>query len=112
MSKIYIKNNTNAVKCMKASGMPNLRLLPGMNEIDLESEDLDQYFKTDIAKAIRKESLSVVNEDDLTADDKESGAKAKAKNDELNKDYIVAQKKNTKAVKAAEKKAKKKAEDK
>ena len=94
---VCVKNNSKAVKVLKAVGLPPLRLFPGCNSVDKAS--LDKYFKNPAALGIRDEYLSIVQSPTQT--DLEQAEKAKAKNDELNKAKKVIQQQTAKLEKGA-----------
>lgn len=105
--RVIIKNSSKAVRCFKSMGKGNLRIFPGMNEVSLTKDELDEYFKTPIAIAIKKECLSFLDPSDLTDLEEKEAKKSKSKNDEMNKLYKSQQAVNKKVSDAADKKAKK-----
>lgn len=82
MTQLTVMNNTKRVIVLKAMSMPNLRLFPGPNYV--EEEGFGKYFKNKAAKAMQNTDLQLTDKV-LSAEEKEAAAKAKKKNDELNK---------------------------
>lgn len=82
---LYIENKTKAVHVLKAWGYKDLRIIPGMNEVPLEKEDLDRMMSS---KAIQgkfdEKFLVMVRETDLTGEQLEQAKEARKKNDKLN----------------------------
>lgn len=83
---LFIKNTSDAVRVIKAWGYKDIRMLPGMNQVPIEMEDLDRM-KT--AKAVKglfdSKILKVVDETKLSPKDLKEAKEARAKNDTLNK---------------------------
>lgn len=94
---MIIKNNSKHTIVLKAVGLNPLRLFPGYNTV--KNEGVEEYFKTEVAKANQKAYLSVVDGKDLSTDDMKAAKAAKKKNDELNKAQRVVRKQNEKLAK-------------
>ncbi len=99
MAKICVKNESKAVKVLKAFGMAPLRLFPGYNYV--EKTELEKYFKNNpAAEGIRKECLSIVKSP--TTDQSDQAKAAEKKNNELNKAKKIIQKRDEQIAKNKE----------
>ena len=78
-----IVNTSKSVKVLKAYGKPDLRLFPGHN--DVSDVKLEDYFKSAVAKGMKKECLKQINQDGLTPEEVEAAKASKKKNEKLNK---------------------------
>jgi len=85
MGSLFINNRSTAVRVLKASNLPDLRLFPGENMVDAETIDL--YFDSDVALAMKEEFLTFRNEVD--AESKTAAQAAMEKNLEMNRDRIA-----------------------
>lgn len=102
---VVIMNTVKKVIVLKAIRMPALRLIPGQNLTDAKTiKDLQPYFTSRAAKAIRENHLKIVDPDMVNAKEAKSN---KAKNDKLNKAKMPSQR-TLDAVLDNEKKSKKK----
>ena len=81
MSMIF--NKSKAVQVLKATGKPALRLFPGHN--DTGKNDIKDYLKTPVNKALFEEHLEEVTASKMTSNEKKDAKKAKEKNTQLNK---------------------------
>jgi hypothetical protein len=84
---MIIRNRDKRVIVLKAKDMPKLRLFPGPNKVP--KDDYEKYFKTDVAKAYLKESLSLSASKDLSANEKALADEFKRRNEKLNKGQKV-----------------------
>lgn len=81
---ITLQNTTASVKVLKARGMKTLRVIPGFNYVDLDEEEMKEYAKSSINKAMIKEYIKVVNIE-LSEEDDEQAKAALETNKKLNK---------------------------
>lgn len=90
---ITLQNTTKSVKVLKANGMPILRVIPGFNYVDIKEDELKKYAKTEVNKAVIKESIKLI---DVELDEEESAEAKKAleTNKKLNKAQRVIDKQN------------------
>lgn len=95
---VTIKNDSKAVKVLKAWGLKTLRISPGFNYVDCTSEELAEYFKTEVNKAITKENLSFPDGDLTDKEDAEAKNALKI-NEKLNKAQKVIDKQNKQILK-------------
>lgn len=92
---ITLRNTTKSVKVLKALGMPTLRIIPGFNYIDATDEDIKKYAKTEVNKAMIKESIKFIDSDiNLSSDEVAEAKAALATNEKLNKAQKVIDKQN------------------
>lgn len=102
---ITVLNNSKAVIALKALGHKNLRLFPGANNVLMSEKDFGVFTGNAAVKGyLSKRVLQVVSSDSLTEDEKTAAAKAKEKNDKLNKGQkpLQPKKEPKKKVKAEE----------
>jgi septal ring factor EnvC (AmiA/AmiB activator) len=90
---VTLQNTTEAVKVLKANGMPTLRVIPGFNYVDIEPATFGKYLLSEVNKSIVKESIVLIDFE-LVDEDKEEAEKALATNKKLNKAQKVIDKQN------------------
>lgn len=92
---MIIRNMSKSVKVFKALGHVPLRILPGYNEIG-EIDPKPYFAGNKAAKAMFKTYMTTHDEADLDEDSLVEAAKAKKKNDDLNRAYKVLKAKDVK----------------
>lgn len=95
-----ILSKAKSVLVFKSNGLPTLRILPGYNSVD--GNGIENYFKSDAAKAMQKDFLVPVDGELNKADEKQAML-AKEKNDELNKAQRIIKSKDKQIAKASSK---------
>lgn len=95
---VTLENTTKSVKVLKATGMPTLRVIPGFNYVDLSEDEMKEYTKSDVNRAVIKESIKLVDIE-LSEDDKAEAKKALELNKKLNKAQKVIKKQNDQILK-------------
>lgn len=88
-----LQNRSESVKVLKAYGMKTLRVIPGFNYVECTEDELNEYRKSTVNKAIIKESIRIIN-DPLTEENKREAQKALELNEKLNKSQLVIDKQN------------------
>lgn len=83
---IVIRNKRKKMIVLKAVGQPVLRLLPGLNSVDVK--DLKEYEEGNRAAKARFENDLEIIKGTLTSAEKAEAESAKKTNDKLNKSKV------------------------